>query len=48
MVAVIHEQEKSEIKRWWERELDERKHMIGGIDNMGLLLSDAVDFNPVC
>lgn len=32
---------------WIEREVDERRQMIGGIDNLWLLLTDAVDFNPV-
>ncbi|KAH8079407.1 wax ester synthase-like acyl-CoA acyltransferase domain-containing protein [Cristinia sonorae] len=33
---------------WIERELDERRQTIGGIDNLFLLLTDATDFNPVC
>ncbi|KAI0079247.1 hypothetical protein K474DRAFT_1592391 [Panus rudis PR-1116 ss-1] len=35
---------------WIEKEVEERRQMIGGIDNMWLLLSDATDeeFNPVC
>ena len=32
---------------WIEREVEERRQTIGGIDNMWLLLTDAVDFNPV-
>ncbi|KAI0929578.1 hypothetical protein AcV7_005072 [Taiwanofungus camphoratus] len=33
---------------WIERELDERRQTIGGMDNLWLLLTDAADFNPVC
>ncbi|TCD61046.1 hypothetical protein EIP91_009119 [Steccherinum ochraceum] len=33
---------------WIERELEERRQTIGGIDNLFLLLTDATDFNPVC
>ncbi|KAF9816003.1 hypothetical protein IEO21_04253 [Rhodonia placenta] len=33
---------------WIDRELEERRQAIGGIDNMWLLLSEAADFNPVC
>lgn len=33
---------------WIEREVEERRQTIGGIDNMWLLLTDDVDFNPVC
>lgn len=32
---------------WIERELEERRQTIGGIDNLFLLLTDATDFNPV-
>lgn len=32
---------------WIDRELEERRQAIGGIDNMWLLLSEAADFNPV-
>ena len=32
---------------WIERELEERRQTIGGIDNLFLLLADALDFNPV-
>ncbi|KAL4242470.1 long-chain O-acyltransferase family protein [Abortiporus biennis] len=33
---------------WIEREVDERRQTIGGIDNLWLLLNDATGFNPVC
>lgn len=33
---------------WIEREVEERRQTIGGIDNMWLLLTDATEFNPVC
>ncbi|CAL1698680.1 unnamed protein product [Somion occarium] len=34
---------------WVEREVEERRQMIGGIDNLWLLLREATsDFNPVC
>ncbi len=35
--------------KWIEREVDERRQTIGGIDNLWLLLADATnsDFNPV-
>lgn len=34
---------------WLKEEMDQRKQMIGGIDNMWLLLADATgsEFNPV-
>lgn len=32
---------------WVERELEERRQMIGGIDNLWLLLTNTADFNPV-
>lgn len=32
---------------WIEKELEERRQTIGGIDNLFLLLTDATDFNPV-
>ena len=41
------------VGKWIEKEVDERKQAIGGIDNMWLLMADATgdgdcDFNPVC
>ncbi|TFY64776.1 hypothetical protein EVJ58_g2398 [Rhodofomes roseus] len=33
---------------WIDRELEERRQAIGGIDNLWFLLTDAADFNPVC
>lgn len=40
------------VNKWIEKEVDERKQTIGGIDNMWLLMADATgdgdcDFNPV-
>lgn len=32
---------------WIDKELEERRQAIGGIDNMWFLLTDAADFNPV-
>ena len=37
------------VGKWLQREVDERRQTIGGIDNMWLLMADATDcdFNPV-
>ena len=32
---------------WIDKELEERRQAIGGIDNMWFLMTDAADFNPV-
>lgn len=32
---------------WVEKEFEERRQMIGGIDNLWLLLTNTADFNPV-
>ncbi|CCM02027.1 uncharacterized protein FIBRA_04103 [Fibroporia radiculosa] len=33
---------------WIDKEIEERRNTIGGIDNLWFLLTDAADFNPVC
>ncbi|KZS99885.1 uncharacterized protein LAESUDRAFT_765129 [Laetiporus sulphureus 93-53] len=33
---------------WIDKELEERRQTIGGIDNLWFLVTDAADFNPVC
>ncbi|KZT64591.1 hypothetical protein DAEQUDRAFT_678332 [Daedalea quercina L-15889] len=33
---------------WIDKELEERRQTIGGIDNLWFLLTEAADFNPVC
>lgn len=32
---------------WIDKELEERRQAIGGIDNLWFLMNDAADFNPV-
>ncbi|PCH44092.1 hypothetical protein WOLCODRAFT_164912 [Wolfiporia cocos MD-104 SS10] len=33
---------------WIDKEVEERRRTVGGIDNMWFLLSEVTDFNPVC